>query len=66
MAMMIARLLSCALVLGTSLVAGLLRPPPSTAATTCDPWVAKMVSVQGVVEVRRAAQTQWQPARLNR
>jgi len=65
MAMMIARSLLRTLVLGTSLVAGLLRPPLSTAATTCDPWVAKMVSVQGYVEVRRAGQTQWQPARLN-
>ena len=37
----------------------------SPAATTCDPWVARMVSVQGNVEVRRANQTQWQPARLN-
>jgi tetratricopeptide (TPR) repeat protein len=37
----------------------------SSAATTCDPWVAKMVSVQGNVEVSRAGQAQWQPARLN-
>jgi tetratricopeptide (TPR) repeat protein len=37
----------------------------SLAATVCDPWVARMVSVQGIVEVRRASQTQWQPARLN-
>jgi tetratricopeptide (TPR) repeat protein len=35
------------------------------AATSCDPWVARMVSVQGNVEVRRANQTQWQPAQLN-
>jgi tetratricopeptide (TPR) repeat protein len=42
-----------------------LRPPVSTAAVPCDPWVAKMVSVQGAVEVRRAGQTQWLPARLN-
>lgn len=41
------------------------RPPLSTAAAPCDPWIAKMVSVQGVVEVRRAGQTQWIPARLN-
>jgi tetratricopeptide (TPR) repeat protein len=41
------------------------RPPVSTAAAPCDPWIAKMVSVQGVVEVRRAGQTQWIPARLN-
>ena len=37
----------------------------SQAAAACDPWVAKIVSVQGNVEVRRASQTQWQPARLN-
>ncbi|HEX9787458.1 MAG TPA: FecR family protein, partial [Candidatus Binatia bacterium] len=41
------------------------HPPVSTAAAPCDPWVAKMVSVQGVVEVRRAGQTQWIAARLN-
>jgi hypothetical protein len=40
-------------------------PPLSYSATQCDPWVAKMVSVQGTVEVRRAGQTQWIPARLN-
>ena len=65
MAMIIARSLLRALILGTILAAGLLRPALSTAATTCEPSVAKMVSVQGVVEVRRAGQTQWQPARLN-
>ena len=65
MAMMGARSLLRALVLGTILVAGLLGPSPSSAATTCDPWVAKMVSLQGHVEVSRAGQTQWQPARLN-
>ena len=37
----------------------------SPTAITCDPWVARMVSVQGNVEVSRANQTQWQPARLN-
>ena len=65
MAMMIARSPLRALVFVTSLAAGLLRPASSTAATTCDPWVAKMVSVQGYVEVSRAGQTQWQPAHLN-
>ena len=40
-------------------------PPLSHAATVCDPVVAKMVSVQGNVEVRRAGQAQSQPARLN-
>ncbi len=49
---------------GTSLLAGLFHPTRSTAATACDPWVAKIVSVQGDVEARRAGQTQWLPARL--
>jgi tetratricopeptide (TPR) repeat protein len=40
-------------------------PQISSAATSCDPWIAKMVSVQGNVQVRRAGQTQWQQARLN-
>ena len=40
-------------------------PQISFAATPCDPWIAQMVSLQGNVEVRRAGQTQWQPARLN-
>jgi tetratricopeptide (TPR) repeat protein len=52
-----------------AVVAGLflnvVHPLVSTAAAPCDPWVAKMVSVQGFVEVRRAGQTQWVPARLN-
>jgi len=52
-------------VLAMGLFLEIARPPLSTAAAPCDPWVAKMVSVQGVVEVRRAGQTQWVPARLN-
>ncbi|MGH7872451.1 MAG: tetratricopeptide repeat protein, partial [Candidatus Binatia bacterium] len=47
------------------LLLDLAHPPVSSAAAPCDPWVAKMVSVQGSVEVRRAGQTQWAPARLN-
>src|SRR5438093_10260946 len=53
------------LVLATGLVELLLRPPVLPAATPCDPPVAQMVSVQGSVVVRRAGQTQSQPARLN-
>src|SRR5574341_1875716 len=41
------------------------HPAVSPAATSCDPPAAKMVSVQGNVEVRRAGQPQSQPARLN-
>jgi tetratricopeptide (TPR) repeat protein/opacity protein-like surface antigen len=48
----------------TSLIV-LLYASNSSAATTCEPWVARMVSVQGSVEVQRAGQTQWQPAQLN-
>src|SRR5262245_54133369 len=53
------------LILWIGLTTVLLHRDVSLAATSCDPWVAKMVSVQGNVEVRRANQTQWQPARLN-
>jgi tetratricopeptide (TPR) repeat protein len=52
-------------VLVTALLALLLSPLVSPAATPCDPPIARMVSVQGDVEVRRAGQTQSQPARLN-
>src|SRR5215813_5772796 len=50
---------------GVSLLTGLFHPLLSLAATTCDPWVAKVVSAQGTVEARREGQTQWLPARLN-
>ena len=32
---------------------------------TCDEWVAKAVSVQGSVEVRKVGEAQWQPVILN-
>jgi tetratricopeptide (TPR) repeat protein len=35
------------------------------AAAICEPWVARLVSVQGSVDVRRTGQTQWQPGRLD-
>src|SRR4030095_7619378 len=41
------------------------RPWVASGAAPCDPWVAKIVSAQGLVEVRRAGQTQWVAARLN-
>src|SRR5947209_1455587 len=53
------------LVLATGLFELLLQPPVLPAATPCDPPIAQMVSVQGNVVVRRAGQTQSQPARLN-
>ena len=34
-------------------------------AGTCEEWVAKIVSVQGSVEARRAGDVQWQPVRLH-
>jgi len=46
-------------------IAECLFPDFSLAAAACDPWVARLVSAQGSVEVRRAGQTQWEPARLN-
>jgi len=52
-------------VLAMAVLLDVTSPPLSTAAAPCDPWIAKMVSVQGVVEVRRVGQTQWLPARLN-
>ena len=57
------RLLSA--IVWSILGAVLFSPNTSPAATPCDPPVAKMQSVQGNVEVRRAGQTQWQPVRLN-
>ena len=35
------------------------------AAETCDEWVAKVVSVQGVVQARRAGETEWLPVNLH-
>ncbi len=34
-------------------------------AATCEKWAGKVVSAQGVVEVKRAGQTLWEPAKLN-
>src|SRR5512132_352365 len=60
------KLRSLILIAAWSVSAATLFPSAlSFAATVCDPGVAKMVSVQGNVEVRRAGQTQSQPARLN-
>ena len=52
-------------ILVTAVLGLLLCPAVSPAATPCDPPIARMVSVQGDVEVRRAGQTQSQAARLN-
>jgi tetratricopeptide (TPR) repeat protein len=37
----------------------------AAAASTCEPWVAKLASAQGNVHVRRAGEAQWQPVRLD-
>ena len=34
-------------------------------AGTCEEWVAKVVSVQGTVQARRAGETEWAPVRLD-
>ena len=39
--------------------------PAVSSAKTCDQWVAKVTSVQGTVEVKKAGETQWQAAKLN-
>ncbi len=53
------------LLICTTLLTLLLYPPVSPAATSCDPWIAKAVSVQGTVDVQRAGQTQREPVKLN-
>jgi tetratricopeptide (TPR) repeat protein len=52
------------LILCTGLVLGWMHPGSSHAAT-CEQWVAKAVSVQGIVEVQRAEETRWQVIKLN-
>jgi tetratricopeptide (TPR) repeat protein len=39
--------------------------PQASLAKTCEQWVAKVVSVQGTVEVQRAGETAWNPVSLN-
>jgi tetratricopeptide (TPR) repeat protein len=48
-----------------SLLVSLCYPDIARPAVSCDPWVAKAVSVQGGVEVRRSGATQWQRVNLN-
>jgi hypothetical protein len=49
----------------TSMCSFFLSESAWSAAAPCDPWIAKMESVQGQVEFLRSGQTQWQRARLN-
>jgi tetratricopeptide (TPR) repeat protein len=51
-------------VIATSALA-VLMSPLACAAEAADQGVAKAVSVQGTVEVRRAGETQWQQVKLN-
>ena len=39
--------------------------PGKTTAETCGKWVAKAVSVQGSVQLRRVGETQWQQISLD-
>jgi tetratricopeptide (TPR) repeat protein len=39
--------------------------PRVAPAATCEKWAGKVVSAQGVVEVKLAGETQWQPVKLN-
>jgi len=51
-------LLACAVIAMT-------LQPVSALAATCEKWAGKVVSAQGVVEVKPAGQTQWQAVKLN-
>jgi tetratricopeptide (TPR) repeat protein len=39
--------------------------PYAASAERCEQWVAKVVSVQGTVEVKKAGEALWQPVNLN-
>ncbi len=45
-------------------VVSVFTTPLSAAAESCEQWVAKAVSVQGTVEVKRNGETQWQQVQL--
>ncbi|MBS1244013.1 MAG: hypothetical protein H6R41_550 [Deltaproteobacteria bacterium] len=51
-------LLACAVIAMT-------LQPVSAPAATCEKWAGKVVSAQGVVEVKAAGQTQWLAVKLN-
>src|SRR5210317_514369 len=52
------------LIVCLSFVAALLYPSAAF-AETCEEWIAKAVSVEGIVEVQRAGETQWQTVELD-
>jgi Tfp pilus assembly protein PilF len=39
--------------------------PGAASAERCEQWVAKVVSVQGTVEVKKVGEARWQPVKLN-
>jgi len=39
--------------------------PEASPAKTCDSWAAKVVSVQGMVEVKQVGETEWKQSKLN-
>ncbi|HEX9595705.1 MAG TPA: tetratricopeptide repeat protein, partial [Anaerolineales bacterium] len=53
-------ILILAIAMMASLVAGIPHSD-AEAAEPCEPWVAKVVAVEGVVQARRAGDTLWQP-----
>lgn len=59
------RYLSCFLGLFALFLGIHLHQPDAARAATCDQWVAKAVSVQGTVEVKKVGESQWQPVKLN-
>ena len=46
-------------------VVALLLYPCAAPAAPCEKWAGKVVSAQGVVEVKPAGETQWRPVKLN-
>lgn len=52
------------LILAVSIMANSIYPS-GVVAETCKEWIAKVVSVQGSVQARRAGEEQWRTVRLN-
>ena len=51
-------LLACAVI-------AMMLQPVSAPAATCEKWAGKVVSAQGIVEVKPAGETRWQAVKLN-
>jgi len=52
------------IVLAATIIFNILRPVEAE-EKPCEQWVAKAVSVQGMVEARKAGETRWVPVELN-